>query len=159
MYELNKDEINDLEQIKNTYYMKPIINKFTELIDNKKCDWINSLNKIYEILINSENDVRQLIEDRKRKGVVSDISQALKSIAGNAFSNCMVYLFLMNKREENIKSNIFITSKKSRVKDFEKIATIKIGEETQKPDVDLIVYTKKEDGSLDKCIILSLKTS
>ncbi len=159
MYELNKDEINDLEQIKNTYYMKPIINKFTELIDNKKCDWINSLNKIYEILINSENDVRQLIEDRKRKGVVSDISQALKSIAGNAFSNCMVYLFLMNKREGNIKSNIFITSKKSRVKDFEKIATIKIGEETQKPDVDLIVYTKKEDGSLDKCIILSLKTS
>ena len=64
-----------------------------------------------------------------------------------------------NKLQLNIKSNVFITSKRSEIKDFDKIATIKVGNETQKPDVDLIIYTKKEDITIDKCIILSLKTS
>ncbi len=82
MYKLNREEINDLEQIMNSYYMEPIIKQFTELINNKKCNWIYSLNKIYEVLRNSENDVRQLIENRKIKGEVSDVSQALKPIAG-----------------------------------------------------------------------------
>ncbi|MEF3280929.1 MAG: hypothetical protein K6357_08210 [Elusimicrobiota bacterium] len=159
MYQLNKEEVSNLEQIRNTYYMKPIIDKFTELINNKKYNWISSLNKIYDILVSCEDDVRRLLETRKREGKIRDINQALKSIAGNAFSNCIVYLFLMNKKEGNIKPNIFITSKKSRIKDFDKIATIKIGEETQKPDIDLIIYTKKEDDTVDKCIILSLKTS
>ena len=83
----------------------------------------------------------------------------MKSIAGNAFTNCLVYLFIKNKLEGNIKPNIYITSKKSRVKNFDKISTIIIGNETQKPDVDLIIYTEKKDKSVDKCIILSLKTS
>lgn len=156
---LTKDEMKDLQQIKDTYYMKPIIDKFTILIDNKKCDWLSCFNKIYEVLVNSKNDVKELIENRKEKGEINDVNQSFKSIAGNAFSNCMVYLFLMNKLVGNIKPNIFITSKKSRVKGFEKVSTIKIGQETQKPDVDLIVYTKKEDDKLNKCIILSLKTS
>ena len=75
------------------------------------------------------------------------------------FSNLVVYTFLQNKLQENIKATIFITSKKSEIKDFDKIATIKVGDETQKPDVDLIIYTEKEDKTVDKCIILSLKTS
>ncbi len=66
---------------------------------------------------------------------------------------------MQNKLQGNIKSEIFITSKKSDIKDFDKIATIKVGNETQKPDVDIIIYTEKDDESVDKCIILSLKTS
>lgn len=37
--------------------------------------------------------------------------------------------------------------------------TINVGEETQKPDMDLAVYSLNEDESLKKCMILSLKTS
>lgn len=83
----------------------------------------------------------------------------MKSIAGNSFSNAIIYIFLQNKIVGNIKPNIFITSKKSQVKNFDKISTIQVGNETQKPDVDLIVFTKKKNGDINRCMILSLKTS
>lgn len=159
MYRLTKEEQIDIRQIEETYYMKPILNKFIDLIDNNKIKWVDLFNKIYEVLRSSEKEVRDLLNQRKISGEINDVSQAMKSIAGNAFSNSLVYLFIKNKEEGNIKSNIFITSKKSRVKNFDEISTIRIGEETQKPDVDLIIYTEKEDKSIDKCIILSLKTS
>lgn len=159
MYQLTKDEQNDIRQIENTYYMKPILDKFIDFIDNNKMKWIDIFNKIHEVLISSEKEVRNLLKKRKKSGKIEDISQAMKSIAGNAFSNCLVYLFIKNKLEGNIKPNIYITSKKSRVTNFDKISTIIIGNETQKPDVDLIIYTEKKDKSVDKCIILSLKTS
>lgn len=159
MYKLTKTEQNDIIEIQETYYMLPILKKFDDLIKNRKSTLLNLFDKIYEVLIDSEKEVRELLQKRKIKGEIKDISQAMKSIAGNAFSNCLIYLFLKNKLEGNIKHNIYITSKKSRVKNFDQIATIYIGSETQKPDVDIIIYTEKEDNSLDNCIILSLKTS
>ena len=159
MYKLTKEEKKIIEKIENTYYMKPILNKFNILIQNKKTTWLNSFNKIYDVLKNSEQEVRKILSDRRNKGEIKDISQAMKSIAGNAFSNCLIYLFLKNKIEENIKPYIFITSEKSKVKGFDYLTTIKIGDEKQKPDVDVIIYTEKEDKTVDKCIILSLKTS
>ncbi|GIX40322.1 MAG: hypothetical protein KatS3mg129_0055 [Leptospiraceae bacterium] len=159
MYQLTREEQRILEKIEATYYMRPILNKFDNLVNNRKTSWLYSFNKIYEILKESEKDVRKLLNKRKEKGEIKDISQALKSIAGNAFSNCFIYLFLKNKIEGNIKPYIYITSEKSKVKDFDKIATINIGNDTQKPDVDIIIYTEKKDKSIDKCIILSLKTS
>lgn len=83
----------------------------------------------------------------------------MKSIAGNTFSNAIVYCFLKNKIVGNIKPIIFITSKKSQVKDFDKFTTINVDGETQKPDVDLIIYSLKENGDIKKCMIVSLKTS
>lgn len=68
-------------------------------------------------------------------------------------------MFLQKKIIGNIEPRIFITSKKSQVKNFENIATIYVDEETQKPDCDLIIFTQKENGNVNKYIILSLKTS
>ena len=34
-----------------------------------------------------------------------------------------------------------------------------MGSETQKPDVDIVIFTQKSNGLIDKSIILSLKTS
>ena len=39
------------------------------------------------------------------------------------------------------------------------MVTIKVGDEIQKPDMDLILYSLKENKDLDKCMIISLKTS
>lgn len=66
---------------------------------------------------------------------------------------------MQNKIIGNINSEIFITSKKSQIKNFEKIATINVDGETQKPDCDLIIFTEKENGAVNKCVLLSLKTS
>lgn len=112
MYKLTKDEQNDIRQIENTYYMKPILYKFIELIEKNDIKWQDMFNKIYEVLISSEDEVRNLLNQRKKNGKIKDISQAMKSIAGNAFSNCLVYVFIKNKLEGNIKPNIYITSKK-----------------------------------------------
>lgn len=162
MYILTKEEILDIESIESTYYMKPILKHFDEFVNknnDEKSAWKIAFNKIYEVLKNSEKEVREILKDRLEKKEITDINQSLKSIAGNAFSNCIVYLFLKNKLVENICSDVYITSKKSRVKGFDDISTIYVGDETQKPDVDLIVYSYSNSQVLDKCIILSLKTS
>lgn len=162
MYELTKKENKTLNNISKTYYMQPSINMIETIIiksKNKKNKWKDIFNTLYEILINTKEKVDKLLEKRKNNGEIKDIPQARKSIVGNAFSNLVVYTFLQNKLQGNIKPNIFITSKKSEIKNFDKIANIKVGNETQKPDVDLIIYTENKDKTVDKCIILSLKTS
>ncbi len=161
-YELNKEENRDLVKIEKTDYMLPTLKGINEFVIKNgitKNSWREVFNHLYEILKGAEQDVRKLLNDRKIKGEITDITQSIKSIAGNVFSNSIVYIFLKNKIIGNIKPNIFITSKKSKVKNFDKLATINVDGETQKPDADLIIYTKKENDDVDKCIILSLKTS
>ncbi len=162
MYQLTKNEQKTISNIEETYYMQPSLEIIKQKISkgkNKKENWKEIFNQLFEILTNSKLSVDKLLEKRKKDGLIEDISQARKSIAGNAFSNLVIYTFLNNKLQGSIKPNIFITSKKSEIKNFDIISTIKIGNETQKPDVDLIIYTEKEDQTIDKCIILSLKTS
>lgn len=65
--------------------------------------------------------------------------------------------FLKNKEVGNIDDNIYITSHKKRVPNNAELFTINVGEETQKPDMDLAVYSLNEDESLKKCMILSPK--
>ncbi len=162
MYELNKKEQKTIKSISETYYMQPAIILINDIIANcqdAKIEWKNIFNRLYEILTSTKVQVDVLLENRKNLGKIRDISQARKSIAGNTFSNLVIYTFLQNKIHENINPQIFITSKASEIKDFDRITTINVGDETQKPDVDLIIYTEKDDNSVDKCIILSLKTS
>jgi type II restriction enzyme len=59
----------------------------------------------------------------------------------------------------NIRPDIFITSKKSKVPSFDEISIINVDGETQKPDCDLVIYSLNEEKSLKKCMIISLKTS
>ncbi len=162
IYELTKEEAKTLKNISETYYMQPAISMIEKIIlksKNKNEEWKNIFNRFYEILTGTKENVDKLLETRKEKGEIRDIPQARKSIAGNAFSNLIVYTFIQNKIQGNIKPTIYITSKKSEIKDFDRISTINVGDETQKPDVDLIIFTEKEDSTVDKCIILSLKTS
>ncbi|MFH1192039.1 MAG: BsaWI family type II restriction enzyme [bacterium] len=161
-YTPTKEELKNFGEIKNTIYMKPSIKRINNFIDGKK-DKKQALkdvfNQIYSIMIESKNEVEKILIERKNKGEIKDIRQAMKSIAGNSFANAIIYIFLQNKIIGNIKPDIFITSKKSQVKNFDKISTIRVDGETQKPDVDLIIFTKKKSGNIKKCIILSLKTS
>ena len=165
MYELTPTEEQLMRRITEKYYMQPAINLITTKINDNsknisiKQKWKNIFDELYSILINTKSEVEKLLQERKQQGKIRDISQALKSIAGNAFSNLVIYTFLKNKEIGNIRSDIFITNRLSEVKGFDKIATIKIGSEIQKPDVDLVIYTKNKKGEVKRCVILSLKTS
>lgn len=161
-YELDKEEKLLISSIKKSFYMQPTLTRIDDFIksdSNSKELWKEAFNKIYDILVDAKDDVEKILKERKNKGKIKDIRQAMKSIAGNTFSNAVIYVFMKNKIIGNIRSNIFITNKKSQLKNFNSIATINVDGEAQKPDCDLIIFTKKENRDVNQCIILSLKTS
>ena len=161
-YELNKSEKKLLNKIEEAYYMQPIlslINNRIKKAKDKKSEWKTIFNFLHDFLRNSQKEVEKLLVLRKEDGIIKDIPQARKSVVGNAFSYLIIYTFLQNKIWGNLKKPIFISSETSKIPNFEQISTINIDGETQKPDVDLVIYSLKEDNQLDKCIILSLKTS
>jgi type II restriction enzyme len=127
MYQFTKNEQKTIASIEETYYLQPaivMINQILSISNNHKEKWKDIFNQLYEILTGSKISVDKLLEKRKKEGIINDISQARKSIAGNAFSNLVVYTFLNNKLQGNIKPNVYITSKKSEIKNFDNIATI-----------------------------------
>ena len=159
---LTKDEESFLKELEKIYYMKPIkaqVDAWVRNAQSPQIAWLEVLNNLNQILRNAKDDVEKLLDERIVLGEIKDKSQARKSIIGNAFSNVIIYIFIQNKLAGNLLEGIYITSKKTSISGFERISTINVGEETQKPDMDLIIYSIKENLELDKCIILSLKTS
>lgn len=153
---LSTEEMNALDEISSKYYMKPILEKLNKFIE--KFGYIKSLDYLYEVLVSAKDEVEILLVQRKENGVIRDIPQARKSIAGSAFANLVIYTFIKAKESGEISEKVFITDKtKSEL--FQELVTINIDGETQKPDMDLAIYSKKEDGSIKKLIIISLKTS
>lgn len=156
---LDKEEIKTLQLIENKYYMKPIVELIQHNLNNNIISLPETFNNLYSYLTSSNKNVEKLIAERVAHGEIKDIKQAKKSIAGHAFSNLIIWCFLKNKESGYIKENIFISSKISTIKDWEKFFIINVDNETQKPDADIIIYSINNDKSIKKCIILSLKTS
>jgi len=142
--------------------MQPIQSKINDWVKKSGSDqtsWQTVLDHLHEILRDAQDDVEETLDTRLVGSEISDESQDHKSITSDDFSNAIVYILTQNKLFNNISEQIFITRNKSVIPDFEKICTISIGEETQKLDTDLIIYSLKENSELNKCIILLLKTS
>lgn len=159
---LSESESTFLKGLSKIYYMQPIqkrIDNWVTKLGNQKVGWKTVLDHLSEILMNAQDDVEKILDVRLVSGEISDKSQAHKSIGHNILSNAIIYIFIQNKFFNNIPEKMFITSNKSVVPDFEKISTIKVGEDTQGLDIDLAIYSLKEESELNKCIILSLKTS
>jgi type II restriction enzyme len=164
MYILNQTEKNTIKSILNNAYMEKTIalieDYFLNIKDKGEKKYLTgAFDEIYEILNQAKPFVDIYLAERKKKGEIKDESQALKSIAGNSFSQAIIYIFLRNKECGNIRSDIFITSRKSSVPLFDEISTIMVDGETQKPDCDLVIYSLTQDNAIKKCMILSLKTS
>lgn len=161
-YSLNKIEFKLKKKIEEKYYMLPSIykvNSYISKITDKKVATSEVFKEIYNILTNSQNEVEEMLDERVASGDIKDKKQALKTIAGSSFSNLLIYIFLLNKECGNIRSDIFITSEKSQVPNFDSISCINVGDETQKPDCDIVIYSLNKNNTLKKCVIVSLKTS
>ena len=161
---LNKEENKIIESIKANPYMQrtiALVEKFVQNHESKDNNiaYLAVFDEVFCILNEAKFFVDEYLKERKAKGEIKDEKQALKSIAGNSFSSALVYIFLKNKEYGNIREDIFITSQLSRIPSFKEVSIIYVDGETQKPDCDLVVYSLNEDGTLKKCMILSLKTS
>ncbi len=161
---LNREESKTLESIKANPYMQKTIALVENFVKkheskDKKIAYLAVFDEVFRILNEAKSFVDEYLADRKAKGEIKDEKQALKSIAGNSFSSTLEYIFLKNKELGNIRQDIFITSKISKVPSFKEVSVIIVDGETQKPDCDLVIYSLNDDETLKKCMILSLKTS
>ncbi|MBD5168336.1 MAG: hypothetical protein HDT11_05555 [Helicobacter sp.] len=156
---LDKTEIKTMQNIESKYYMQPMLAKIRTDIVNETCQLQDIFNRLYDYLMGCRDEVESLIQKKIERGEIRDASQARKSVAGSAFSNLLIWVFLKNKEEGHIREDIFITAKISFVPQWRDLFFIKVGDDTQKPDVDLVIYSLNSDNSLKSCLILSLKTS
>jgi len=171
IYSFNVQENELIETIKNAYYMQPVISKIDAILAIQDVEiYQNAFNYLYEVIQGSKDEVEKIIKQRKLQGLIKDEKQTAKAVVGNIFPYAVIYIFLKNKEIKNIDQRIYITNKKSAVRGFENISTIKLGDgEQQKPDCDLIIYSYHTSANISdgnnqeipypKCIILSLKTS
>lgn len=153
---LTKEEIKKLQEIESKPYMLPVLQRI-EAYKNKY-GLKNSLDYLHDIILASKDDVEIIIQQRVSDGLIKNADQSRKSIVGSIFPFCIVYIFLKLKELGLINKKIYITSNKN-IPVLDKMLTVHIDGETQKPDMDLIIYSESGVGVLHKCIILSLKTS
>ncbi|MBK1694115.1 hypothetical protein CKO09_05100 [Chromatium weissei] len=153
---LNQEELNELQKIEETYYMLPILKNLDGYVRNYGL--IKSLDYLHAVLLESKNAVEFLLDERVKHSEIKDKAQARKSIAGNAFSSLIKYIFLKLKEEAILANNVYITSNPKKHHLIKDMVTIYVGDDTQKPDMDIAIYSVTNE-KLHRCFILSLKTS
>lgn len=139
-------------------YWKPTRDAFTQKLSkiknerniSEKDALVLILDYLAEVMENSEPDIMKLI---KRGG--KDVKQSRVSVAGNNFQALVAYSLLANVMVGNLpKLEIVLKPKKHPM--IEKYAVINVVGETQKPDMDILIYQDKPSTPL---IICSCKTS
>ena len=156
---LTESELQDIEKIQTIPYMEPPLRLLDNFIKDSKKSYKQSIkeafNHIYTFIDESKKHIEKIQNDRLARGEIRDLRQSSRAIVGNIFPYMVRFVFLKNKEVRNIPENIFITNKRSAIKHFGEDFTVYIGDETQKPDCDIVIYNKTNR----KMIILSLKTS
>ena len=112
------------------------------------------LSHLHDIMREAEPLVEAVITQRIEKGEIKDASQARKSVAGNLFQQLVAYSLAQNIIVKNIDKNVIVTLSASILDQY---AIIKVGEDEQKPDSDVLVYSMEDKTS--PIINFSCKTS
>lgn len=154
---LNEQEQEIIETIVNKYYMSPVLAKLD--VETRQIGYVKALDFLHNVMVSAKQDVDNLLEGRKISGKIKDIAQARKSVVGQIFSNCILYLLLRSKEQGELRSDIYMTDKTLKNPLLEKFTVIRVDGETQKPDMDLVLYTLVNKAEVQDCLIISLKTS
>ena len=141
------------KKIESYYYMYPILERYKAY--KQKYGAIEVLDYLTEIMQSSKEDVERILIQRKQRGEIRNIDQARKTVAGNSFQFLIQYALLDNQEEGNLPEDLIILkTKKHQILD--QYATIRVADETQKPDIDILIFTEEETKPI---IIFSCKTS
>lgn len=161
-----KKLISDLE--KKQYFsaaLKAYNDKYSDIVNNlvdegtdEKIASANAyklvLSHLHDIMRSAEPLVEEVITQRIQKGQIKDASQARKSVAGNLFQQFIAYSLAKNIVVKNISKNVIVTLSASILEQY---AIIKVGEDEQKPDSDVLVYS--DENKTSPIINFSCKTS
>lgn len=149
---------DSMEGMLSRKYWEPTLNSFNGQLREimakkgltKKDALIVILDYLAEVLGDSEPEVMKIIKERKK-----DIKQTRVSVAGNNFQALVAHSLMENVLVKNLPPiNVVLKPKKHPI--IQKYATIKIGGETQKPDMDILIYQNKPNTPL---VVCSCKTS
>ncbi len=147
---------NIVEELEGRYYFDPLKRKFEEKA--RQVGLNEAMNYLTEIMQGSIPEVGKLIQNRIDDGLISDFDQTSKTVAGNAFQGLVAYGLTRHQQVGNLSQDIVITLKPKRHRIVNEYATIKVGNDVQKPDIDLLIYSKEH--TLQKPVIIySMKTS
>jgi len=150
------ENIKRLSEIEKRYYFEAIKRKLEEKVST--VGKIEALNYLTEIMKSATPKVENIIQTRIADGIISDAAQTRKTIAGNGFQALVAYHLIKLQEEGKITPRLVITLKPKRHPLIEKYAAIKVGNDTQKPDIDLLVYHHKNPDKYP-VLIYSIKTS
>ncbi|WP_457638732.1 BsaWI family type II restriction enzyme [Persephonella sp.] len=140
-------------KIEQSYYMSPILETYREFKDRHGT--IEVFDYLHDIMRNSQDSVEELIRERVIQGEIKDPNQARKTVAGNSFQFLILYALIENIEEGNLPNSLIVLKTKQH-KVLDEYATIEVAGETQKPDIDLLVFTEDERHPV---MIYSCKTS
>jgi type II restriction enzyme len=149
--------LNDLvKELDARYYFDPLKQKFEKKAQD--VGLTEAMNYLTDIMQGSIPEVGKLIQGRIDDGLISDFDQASKTVAGNAFQGLVAYGLVRHQQAGILSQEIEITLKPKRHRIVNEYATIKVGNDVQKPDIDLLIYSKSH--TLQKPVIIySMKTS
>lgn len=98
-----------------------------------------------EIMRNAESRVESVISAKVASKVITNADQARKSAAGNIFQQLFAYTLAKNVVIGNITANVIVSMSANKILD--EYATIQVGDDTQKPDSDVIVYCAESEST------------
>lgn len=163
---MNKENKEQLKKIEKNEYFGPtkliFEQKFNKLISfgfSKEKAMVRILDYLYDILTLSQSGVEKIIDKRFKKGIIKDKNQTRKSVGGNNFQKLVAYSLLKNIQIGNLPKNIVVTLTTSNNKIINEYATINTFQEKQKPDVDILIYSKEIEKNKLPIVIFSCKTS
>ncbi len=163
-----KELKENLNKLKRRGYLKPTIKKYEEKVDKLIKEGIADseaharilvLDYLTEIMRESQGEVEKIIEEKLKRGLISDPSQTRVAVAGSNFQGLVAYALIQNVLSGNIPGVIIaLRPKQSKYREvLERYTLIMVGDEYQKPDVDILMF----DPTIEEkpVIIYSCKTS
>jgi type II restriction enzyme len=145
-----------VKELETRYYFDPLKKRFEKKA--QKVGLMEAMNYLTDIMRASIKEVGSLIQKRIDEGKINDFDQASKTVAGNAFQGLVAYALSRHQQAGNLSQDIVVTLKPKRHQIINEYAAIKVGNDIQKPDIDLLIYSKSK--TLQKpVLIFSMKTS
>ena len=164
-YKTKCKEANEelIERLNDRIYWKPTLNVFKRRLEKIKTErqisekraLIVVLDHLKKIMYDSSKGVGRVINERFKRGEIRDKGQVSVAVAGNNFQALIAYVLARNILVGNLPP-LVVTLKPKKDPTLEKYATINVGGEIQKPDVDIMIHSLDEEMPI---IVISCKTS
>ena len=149
----NAQTITDIE---GRYYFAPVKRQYEQRA--QQYGYAAALDHLSEIMRDAAPEVEKTIQERVTRGDIKDAAQARKSVAGNGFQALAGYALIKLQQQNGLPRRLVITLKPRQHPSIEGFARIQVGDEIQKPDIDLLIFSATETKRWP-VVIYSVKTS